>query len=166
MANPLTVGEVFETAIATERSFEDLYNQMQIAFAQLPDMAQFWGRFSSDEARHATWLSGLRARLDRDVLSKPVSEEIVRLVRGVADFSADRAMSQVSDLEDAFELANELENAETNAIFQFLIQNFEPDAQMQAFLRTQLDKHIGALMYAVPPAYKDPVIRKALKISA
>lgn len=163
MSYPLTIAQVFDTAVAAERASEQVYQHLQIAFSAHPEMAQFWSRFAGDEARHATWLLGLRARLDRDTLARPVDDSVVRLVRGAAAFSVEAALERVSTLEDAFELANELENTETNAIFQFLIKNFEPDAKMQAFLRDQLDKHVGALMYAVPPAYKEPFTRKEIR---
>ncbi len=163
MPYPLTIAQVFDAAVAAERASEQVYQQLQIAFTAHPELAQFWGRFAGDEARHAVWLLGLRARLDRDTLARPVDETAARLVQGAAAFSVEAAIQRVSTLEDAFELANELESNETNAIFQFLIKNFEPDAQMQAFLRDQLDKHVGALIYAAPPAYQEPLIRKEIR---
>ena len=56
-------------------------------------------------------------------------------------------------MEDAYELAHELENSETNAIFEFLIIHFSTDETTQDFLRSHLKDHIGKLMLWFPAQF-------------
>jgi hypothetical protein len=69
----------------------------------------------------------------------------------------------VKNLEDAYQLVNDIENGETNAIFQFLLNNFEADVQMCDFLQMQLNKHIAKLSIDLPTQYKGVLSRKAIQ---
>jgi rubrerythrin len=158
-----TLDTVFQAAIGAERAAENLFRGLQSKFAAHPGLAEFWGDYARDEQRHAAWLEGLYARIDPQRLAEPVDEHTAAMVRAVAGFSVESALAQIADLEDAFQLVNEIENAETNAIFQFLLNNFEPDEEMKVFLRAQLQKHIARLMLDFPQQYKGVVARKAVK---
>jgi len=59
-------------------------------------------------------------------------------------------------------LVNDIENGETNAIFQFLLNNFEGDAHLRGFLRAQLNEHIARLSIDLPVQYKGILSRKAI----
>jgi hypothetical protein len=54
------------------------------------------------------------------------------------------------NLENAYQLVHELENSETNAVFDFLISNFAEDRTTQDFLRSQLKDRIGKLAFNFP----------------
>jgi hypothetical protein len=87
----------------------------------------------------------------------------VELLQAVAGFSVEKALLGVKNLEDAYQLVNDIENGETNAIFQFLLDNFEADVQMRDFLRAQLNKHIAKLSIDLPVQYKGILSRKAIQ---
>jgi hypothetical protein len=75
----------------------------------------------------------------------------------------EKALPGVKNLEDAYQLVNDIENGETNAIFQFLLDNFETDVQMRDFLLAQLNKHITRLSIDLPVQYKGILSRKAIQ---
>jgi hypothetical protein len=127
----MTLDTVFQAAIAAERATEVLYRGLQAKFASYPELADFWLGYAREEHGHATWLEGLYKRIDPLRLVEPVDQHTARLVIAVQSFSVEMALDGVHDLEDAYQLVNELENNETNAIFQFLMNNFEPDAQIR-----------------------------------
>jgi hypothetical protein len=81
---------------------------------------------------------------------------------GVLRFSVEDALKGVRNLEDAYQLVNELENSETNAIFEFLIANFAEDQKTQAFLRSQLRDHVGKLMIDFPVQFKQADVRREI----
>lgn len=163
--DPLTVNQVITAAIAAERACETIYRRLEEACAACaPEMARFWRRMADDEAGHAAWITGLRSRLDRDALDRPVDDETTRLVREAGRFSIEKAMQEIGDLEDAYRLAERLEHAETNAIFRFLVQDVESNPKMQRFLDDQLEKHVGALSQWLPAAYQTEAARRAVEL--
>jgi hypothetical protein len=60
-------------------------------------------------------------------------------------------------------LVNELENAETNAVFEFMLANFSKDEDAKLFLRSQLKDHIGKLMIDFPSQFASAAIRRQVK---
>jgi hypothetical protein len=69
----------------------------------------------------------------------------------------------VKDLEDAYQLVMDLENGETNAIFQFLLTNFETDKRIRDFIRAQLNQHVDRLSIEPPAGYKGIMARRSIK---
>ena len=70
--------------------------------------------------------------------------------------ASETRLEGIKTLEDAHQLATELENSETNAIFEFMIVNFSTDelAKSHQFLRTQLSTHIARLENDFPIAFR------------
>ena len=116
-----------------------------------------------DEAQHAEWLEGLKAKLTTEQLSRLVDAPTMELLQAVAGFSVEEALLDVKNLEDAYQLVNDLESGETNAIFQFLLNNFEADVQIRGFLQSQLNKHISRLSIDLPAQYRGTLVREAIQ---
>ncbi len=159
----VTVAQAFEVAIATEKAAERLFQGLEAKFAHHEDVATFWKQYTLDEAQHAEWLEGLKARLTTEQLSGLIDAHTVGLLQTVAGFSVEKALIGVKNLEDAYQLVNEIESGETNAIFQFLFDNFETDVQVQDFLRAQLSEHIARLSLDFPVQYRVTISRKAIQ---
>lgn len=159
----VTVAQAFEAAISAERAAQQLFQGLETKFAPYEDVAAFWGQYANEEAKHAEWLEGLKARLTPEQLSGAVDDHTVELLQAVAEISVEKALLGVKNLEDAYQLVNNIESGETNAIFQFLLNNFETDPQMRDFLRMQLNKHIAKLSIDLPAQYKGILSRKAIQ---
>lgn len=159
----VTVAQAFEAAISAERAAQQLFQGLEAKFAHYEDVAAFWGQYANEEAKHAEWLEGLQARLTSEQLSGPVDDHTVELLQAVAEISVEKALLGVKNLEDAYQLVNNIESGETNAIFQFLLNNFETDVQMRDFLRMQLNKHIAKLSIDLPVQYKGTLARQAIR---
>jgi hypothetical protein len=158
-----TINELFDMAIAAERTAERLYLGLEKKFSHCEDVAAFWAKSASEEIQHATWLESLRARINEKRLADPADSEIVRQAERVAEFSVEDALADVRNLQDAYVLANDAESSETNTIFEFLIGNFADDERTQIFLRTQLKNHIGNLMIDFPTRFNTRLAREAIK---
>jgi hypothetical protein len=159
----VTVSQAFEVAIAAERAAEKLFHGLEAKFAHHQDVAAFWRQYADEEIKHAEWLEKLKARLTAEQLSGLVEPHAVELLQAVTKLSVKKALLGVKNLEDAYQLVNDIENGETNAIFQFLLNNFEADVQMRDFLRMQLNKHIAKLSIDLPVQYKGVLSRKAIQ---
>lgn len=156
----VTLRKTVEIAIAAERAAETLYLGLQAMFAHHEPVAAYWGQYAFAEAKHAEWLEGLLDRLDSETLDQRLDGEVEYMLNEVAGFSVENALRHVDDLEDAYQLVHRLESAETNAIFKFLLDHFEPDREMKEFLRLQLEKHVEKLATDFPLEYRGTAMRK------
>lgn len=162
LMNDYTVARAFAISIGAENASEKMYQGLERKFADHEDIAAFWKQYATDEASHAKALESMLARLTPEQLSAPVDPQTVAALQVLASFSVEKALQRVKNLEDAHQLVSEVENGETNAIFEFLLM-FEQDEQMRDFLRTQLNKHITRLTDGIPARYKGILSRKAIQ---
>lgn len=164
MNNTDTVADLFEHAITLERGAEDLYRQLEKMFASHAEVAAFWRHYGDEENGHALYLERVRAGVGAGRLAQPADEDMMRKVRDCLELASPARLANIKTLEDAYELATELENSETNAIFEFIILNFSTDelAKSHSFLRTQLNVHIARLENDFPNPYKSRNARQNL----
>jgi rubrerythrin len=163
MTNKSTVAELLELAIAAEKAAEKLYHALETRFAHHEDVAAFWRTYASEEAMHAEWLGKLRDSLAPDQLAAPADPGMLKEAHRALQVPVKRRLENVHNLEDAYQLVNDLENSETNAVFDFLITNFAEDTKTQAFLRSQLKDHIGKLAIDFPVQFKLASVRRQIK---
>jgi hypothetical protein len=79
-------------------------------------------------------------------------------------FSVDNALGKINNFEDAYQLAVDLENSETNAIFEFLITNYYADQEVVAFLRDQIEHHIASITNELPAEVKNRALRESTRV--
>ncbi len=158
-----TVEVLFERAIAAEHAAEALYRGLEAKFAAHEDVVAFWHSYAEDEVGHAKWLERFRDGLTPEELDAPADCIMLDNARRAMEASVDTLLAEVHDLEDAYELVNELENAETNAVFEFMLANFSKDEDAKTFLRSQLKDHIGKLMIEFPSQFASAAIRRQIK---
>ena len=163
MSDQATMRELFEMSIAAERAAETLYRGFQAQFAHHPAAADFWAAYAAEEIMHARWIERLRDEQTPEQLATPAHPRVLRQARLALAFSVEEALQEIETLEDAYQRANELESAETNAIFDFLITNFSTDPKTQAFLRAQLKDHVAKLSTEFPDPLRHPTLRVAVK---
>jgi rubrerythrin len=162
----VTVNEAFEAAIGAEKAAEEFFHGLEAKFSHNEEVAQLWDEYAEDEAMHTKWLEALKSKLSQDELSKLIDESTIHLLESIARISVEKALESIHDLEDAYELVNEIESGETNAIFRFLLDNFETDVKMRDFLRKQLNEHVGKLATDLPPQFRGAATRRKIKASA
>jgi hypothetical protein len=163
MTNEKTIAQAFEVAIDAEDASQRLFLGLEAKFAHHAALAAFWRQYAHEETEHAAWLSNMRARLNAAQLSQPVDAQTVRVLQTISGFSVVKALQRVRNLEDAYQLVSDMENGETNAIFKFLVDNFEKDERLRAFLRAQLIDHIARLVEGFPEQYKGSLARRAIE---
>ena len=163
MSNKSTVAGLLELAITAEKAAEELYHGLEAKFAHHEDVAAFWREYAGEEAMHAEWLERLRDSLAPERLSAPADPGVLEEANRALQVSVERMLQDVHNLEDAYQLVNDLENSETNAVFDFLIANFAEDKKTQAFLRSQLKDHIGKLAIDFPIQFRLASVRREIK---
>lgn len=164
MAQNTTIAKLFEMAIALENAAETLYRGLAGKFSGDDDVVAFWVMYAVEEAGHALWLRRLRDALDAERLAAQANPSMVTYAVSALKLSVERSLARVRNLEDAFQLANEIESAETNAIFDFLVTNFAYSADVLDFLQRQLEKHISRLMQEFPARFPSRRARMAVLV--
>jgi rubrerythrin len=160
MSSTETLAQLIELAIQVEKSAEALYRGIAAKFAHHPELEKFWLRYAAEELGHARWLEHLRKTSSAEQLSMPADPVMLKAAQRMLQFSVDNALAKIKNFEDAYELAVELENSETNAIFEFLIANYYADQDAVAFLRNQIKSHITNLTDELPAQVKDRALRE------
>jgi rubrerythrin len=163
MSGEATVKELFQVAIALEKVAEKVYRGLQIKFSHHPEVADFWKKYASEEAGHARVLERFWDKLSQEKLAKPVNPRMLETGRKLLGIAAEQRLDEIKNLEDAYQMVNELESSEMNAIFEFMITEFSGVAETQSFLRSQLSEHIGRLMTGFPERYRDKASRLMVK---
>jgi len=163
MSNKTTVAELFDLAIQCEQVCEKLYRELETDFAHIPELAKFWGKYAKEEAGHARFLEGLRKETGKEKLSSSADASAIESAQAALQSSMEMGIRKIDDLEDAYRLAVELENSETNTVFDFLITNYSADKHSQRFLRSQLKNHVANLTHDFPSKYNSIVTRRGVK---
>lgn len=154
-----TVRDLFTLAIQLERTAEILYSRLAEKFSAHPAASLFWKLYAADEAHHADWLSRLQEFSDPDRLDAPADPFLLLVAQDILNSGIDQKIDQVYNLEDAYQLAVEVEAGETNAIFNFLVEHATCDADTRSFLLEQLDIHIKRLDRDFPSQLSNHFIR-------
>ena len=155
-----TVGDLLAVAVQLEDAARHLYEGLDRMFSHFPDVAAFWRRFAVDEVFHAKRLIELRASTSLKRLSQAVDASMLEAGRKLLGVAVEDRLRNVHHLDDAYEMAHELENSETNAIFRFLITQFSQDKHVVASLMRDLDDHVERLMTGLPVPYATRAARR------
>jgi rubrerythrin len=162
MSNQATISELFDLAMDAEKAAGKLYRGLEAKFAHYPEVAGFWKRYAAEEAEHVLWLERLRDRLSQEELSAPADSRALENARAALQFSVEDALGEIENLQDGYHAANELENSEMNAVFEFLITHFSYDEETQAFLKAQLKDHVTRLMTGFPAHFQSAMMRSSV----
>ena len=167
MSNEIpTIDELFSCAINLEKNTEQLYRKVGRLFSHDHAVAQFWSHYADEERGHALYLQRIKDGMDTERLSLAADYEIMTDAQNCLFRISQKEVENIQNLEDAYVLATELENAETNTIFEFIITNFSADelSKSRKFLRAQLNEHIARLETSLPIKYRSSAARRGLLV--
>jgi rubrerythrin len=154
--------ELLELSLGFEQNARELYLQWAVLFCTDPDVAEFWRRYSADEAFHASLLDNLRSRLTAEELASPIESDLVGDTRRL--LSALQKEETITDLDEAYRYANMIEHSEINPLFEIVLAHFEKDPAALELLRSQLEAHIDKLIYNFPKRYSSSEMRREFKV--
>jgi rubrerythrin len=146
-----------------ERAAERLYHGLARKFAHEEEVAAFWKAYAAEEATHARWLEQIKGKLAAETLARETSGVMLNMAKESLELAVGELVEQIENLDDAYELANEMESGETNAIFEFLIEEYEVAQESRLFLRAQLKQHVMKVATGLPSPYSGQASRRALK---
>ena len=160
-SNHETVEELFKLAIELEKYAEKFYLGLETKFADYPVLAVFWRLYAQEEARHARMLEDLASELFPLELAAPAPKEGLDNARQLLQTPVDTLLAQVTDLDQAYEIAFNLENSETNSLFHLLFQRYSVVKESEYAVTDLLREHIAKLVCDFPAPYN----KKAERLS-
>ncbi len=160
-----TVATLFDLAISLETILRALYRKFAQRFAHVPEASRLWEAMGKDEMWHAQKLEAIRDSLSVDELHGEANARMLHAARWLVRLSVDDALKTVRTLQDAYELAHELEHSEVNAIFGFLASEFIPSEAQRRFVRAEIRNHLDRLARC-PEVVADPAKRSAVHAKA
>lgn len=141
-----SVGYIIQRAIEAEDYTRDIYRKMSQMFAHVPRVSQFWLDLSYDEARHAYTLQNIRDSLSDEQLAAAADRRILDNVASVISVQNGISLDTVETLDEAYEIAHELEHSEINHIFECLAVGFIRQQDKRQILLSELREHQNKLM--------------------
>jgi rubrerythrin len=142
-----TVQMLFELAINWETQAHDLYTNFANLFNHEPNISAFWIQLSEDESGHIDVL--------KDILKKTPTEKLLTAVRNAEQWNyvtrvegliKDASTKKIQTLDDAYELAHQLEISEINTMFKMLVKEYLPDEEGHKFILSDFNEHIVRFM--------------------
>ena len=116
-----TTGDLLAKIIAAEKKAQIFYEGLYRMFEHIPRVAAFWQDMVDDEKAHRHLMEKVRAGLTPEELQAPADPEMLHKASVAARFSPDRALRRIHGLNDAYEIALDLEQSEINAVFEFVL---------------------------------------------
>lgn len=136
-----TLRELFQRSIQIENKAELLYRELERRFAHYPEAAALWRTLAGDEAVHAQVLRDALRAAPPEELDCVAPPEAWTSAKEILDFLDRDLCGTVENLEDAFQLAHQIEYSEAVAIFEFLAVDALPGHAERGFVRTHVLMH-------------------------
>ncbi len=141
-----TLGALFALAIRAEQHAQALYERLAECFAELPEVAEFWLDLARDEAQHAASVGRMRAALSEAQLGAPADPELIDKASAVEPWLRVSVTGTIRTLQDAYELAHDLEFSEVNHVFLCLAERSIPRIERRDLYFETVERHQKKLL--------------------
>ena len=135
------MAQIFEQAIEIEIKADSMYRKYTELFSHIPKISAFWSELTKDEMNHANTLRDIRKSLTEEQLQLPCNNELLEKVVTTQRMLNNDLIASINNLDEAYELAHELEFSEVNAIFKFLAIEFVSNVEREKFIVSQIEQH-------------------------
>ena len=136
-----TVGYVIQHAIKAEYSAREIYLQLLQMFAHVPNVSKFWQDLASDEAKHAYTLLKVRRSLSDEQLATAADRQLLDSIASTTFFLNKVSLDTVETLDDAYEIAHEIEYSEVNHLFKCLVGHFITHKERIQIVLSEIHEH-------------------------
>ena len=136
-----TVAKLFASSIDIELRAAAIYLAFARFFPSVPGLANFWMGMHEDELGHARTLEEIRCALPSAALQNAAPAEMWQNVQSTRKLMNKDPVGSVHSLDDAYELAHELEFSEINVLFNFLTSDVMTFGQQADITYANIVKH-------------------------
>ena len=136
----------FEQALEIEQKSADIYAKLSKLFSHVPEVSAFWDELAKDEKQHRDTLKEIYDSLTNEQLFSFLNEDIMQKVNEIQNILNKDLISLIKNLNDAYELAHELEYFEVEAVFKFLANKVITSEERKNFILLEINDHQQKLM--------------------
>jgi rubrerythrin len=133
--------EIFQSAIEIEKKAGNIYERFAELFAAFPKIVDFWKGMNQDESGHAKWLLEMKESLSEEALSSYPDYDLILKVHSIKKSLDEYSKKKIENLDDAYELANEIESSEVNNLFRLLTKKFVSSEDRKKLLFSEINQH-------------------------
>lgn len=127
----MNLDTLLKKSMELEKAQAGIYEGLEKKFAFSKEISEFWASMAEDERSHYDHIVDMHNKLSPDKLSMEVTDELYsKVCKGLNELKSSR-LKEVCDLDDACNLANEVEDYETVAVFEFVHTKFMRDSRME-----------------------------------
>ncbi len=137
---------LFELAIEIEYKAAHIYERLSKLFSHVQGLSDFWDELVKDEKRHATTLQDVKKLLTPQQLLTHSDKKMWDNIASIQRLLSKDLVGAIKTLDDAYELAHELEFSEVNAIFKFLAAGFIPSDERKKHVVSEIKQHQQKLL--------------------
>lgn len=157
-----TFEEILENAIEIEKSAGRLYVKFAKMFSSFPKAAEFWKEMNKDELDHAKWLIEIKESLSDKELSSSPDYNLILKVHHINKLLDKYSAKKIENLDDAYELAHDIESSEVNNLFSLLTHKFISSEDKRRILLSEINEHQMKII-DFPKNFGDEILRKEIK---
>lgn len=158
MKEDITTDDLFANAIAAEYAAKHFYEGLSHIFSHIPEVSLIWREMMDDEDIHAHELQDIRNTLTPELLGKPAERSLaVKVIAEVEKLDGKFDIKKVRTIDDAMDLAYELEYSEVNTLFRTMVKEFVSSQTRSKFVSSLIEEHVARLeeLLKVIPAEED-----------
>ena len=132
--------------IEAENCARNIYLQLSQMFAHVPDVSRFWQDLANDEAEHAGVLEQIQSSMLTEQLIAPADRRLLNSIAETISLLNKVSLETIDTLDNAYEIAHELESSEVNFVFKCLASDFITNEDRKQIVFLEVEKHQQKLM--------------------
>ena len=153
---------MFEHAINIEMAAAKIYHLYEKMFHHVPDVAGLWKSMAHDEINHAEILKESFESLPQSVLNTTPGQLMWQNLAIVNQALEKYISADIDSLDDALEIAHQMESSEINAIFKFLTLEHFSNSVRESFIESEIMDHQKKLV-DFSMVYSSIAMRESIK---
>ncbi|MEN8126637.1 MAG: ferritin family protein [Planctomycetota bacterium] len=142
MATLISLDELIDAAVTAEGVARKVYLGFTHRFMQCPDAANFWQTMADDESDHARILKDIRQHVSAEELASPVDARLADKAHDLRSLNPQALVNSITNLDDAYQIAYDLESSEVNTVFNFLTIRFLSTDESYDIITATIDRHL------------------------
>ncbi len=158
-----TVADIFERLINIEFRAGELYGKLSILFTHVPEISAFWKELAEEEIFHMNTLLEIYKSLTEEQLFSLYEKQIWENIENIQDLLNTNLIGSIKNLDDAYELACQIEFSEINEIFKFLVTKHPLSEEQEQLVLSNVKQHHNKLTN-FKYKFGDSALRKQIRI--
>lgn len=121
---------------------QKVYLAFKSKFLAYKEVADFWQKMADDENEHAQVLASIHGRVAVEDLTAPADARMAEKTYLLQGLNVQELVDSITNLNDAYQIAYNLESSEVNTVFNFLAIRFLSVDQSYDIISSTIDRHL------------------------